>query len=295
MAITASIRHNVAYKEGYMKYWFLLFCMALLPCSGCSTSGSSPSVVATRALSPQELFYHQYDVDQQTVLRVSSIAADCSVVKDWQANLLCLKPYLSKQLPELQGKTLHVVLQWHTSFTAGFDDPNIRQSQQAVLDRLTSLHPKLLTMEGSYLDRFTKASYMLEIDRTSDELDAFRRMVPSQPIPTEKEAEFTKVMRENAVLGYAYQHPECHAIGGEWRGVHSLDVIMMFPDAPQEAPAAFAAGSRLHSWLTAARAGEFMTKDGLTEATIVIGANHRQDFEALAKTFGVNIVFHETL
>ena len=239
---------------------------------------------------PVEQFYANYDRDVAEVLFVSQGLPSSLAVQGWRRDLQNLKPYLQRELPQLKGKTLHVILQAHDAGAEQVQDPEVVASPAKTLETLNKLKPKLLTIEGSYMEKFNRESFVAEMNTSVSEiLSTFGGGMRAKPSEL-----YDLYLKHNTVLRYANDHPECHTIGGEWRGVHVLDLVMGFPGAPPAAEHAFHTGSRIRTWMTAARIGEFMRRDHLKEGTIVIGRNHRSDFELLGKLFGVKVVFYET-
>jgi hypothetical protein len=274
----------------------VVFCVLMVVLGLLACQQPSQPIQSEPPLSPTAQFYQDYDRDVDEVLTVSNMLPNVPSIRGWRQDLQNLKPYLERELPQLQGKTLHVVLQQHDEFAEmGEQKQTTAASQTKTMEALNQIHPRLLSIEGSYLDKFTKESFIAALDKSAAEAMEVSGggQKPSNPGDNEPGG-FNWFLNRNAVLKYGYEHSDCHTIGGEWRGVHMLDAVMMAPNAPPPAQHAFHTASRIRSWNTAARVGEFMRRDGLSEGTIVIGSWHRPHFELLEKLFGVRVIFHET-
>jgi hypothetical protein len=253
------------------------------------TSQSLELTMPVVTVNSAEQFYDLFETDKQVVLQVSSMAPHQEIVQSWQNDLHRLRPYLEERLPELAGKKLNVVLQFHG--WQGQIEKCAIDSQKNVATKLEEQKPRLLITEGTYFDRFSKDGLLDEVNISTQE---FATVMNAEVTRENRERDFAELCEQNAAFDYAYRHPECIAVGGEWRGVHTLDAMMQWPGSPPEAQIAFECGSRIRTWMTAARASEFMRQHNLNECTIVIGAGHRDDFETLARIFGVNVNFSIT-
>lgn len=184
--------------------------------TACNSSPTSTPPAKTFTTSQQKLL-QEVKVNSQKLTSITPIALGNSpTVQSWLGDINRLDKYLEAQLPKLQGKTLHVITQRHHDFTDKQVDPVTLTSQSNAGRTLEQINPNLLSLEGLYMDKFSKEAYVQEISRSSRELtDIFGSTL--EPINIQTEADW--LIANNAALAYAQQHPEHHAIGGEWRGL----------------------------------------------------------------------------
>jgi hypothetical protein len=147
------------------------------------TSQSLELTMPVVTVNSAEQFYDLFETDKQVVLQVSSMAPHQEIVQSWQNDLHRLRPYLEERLPELAGKKLNVVLQFHG--WQGQIEKCAIDSQKNVATKLEEQKPRLLITEGTYFDRFSKDGLLnnIELDHpeyfgTLDKvIDAFQHFV----------------------------------------------------------------------------------------------------------------------
>lgn len=275
-----------------MRFLVILICALCTSCANPATRPRTITPTASTTATAQQQFYLAYEKDRVELMNMTDRAPHQELVDRWQDDLNRLRPYLEQELPKLQGKTLHVIFQYHVTFEE--NNSCIRDSQKHVAEKLAELQPKLLMTEGNYYNAFSSDALMDEVNQSTEDMATCLEESLLPETPKINAEVFTELCAQNAVFDYAYRHPECLTVGSEWRGVHTLDAMLLWPNAPRDGKSAFDAGTRIRSWMTAARASEFMRHQGLNEATIVIGAYHEHDFERLSQTFGVNVTFYTT-
>jgi len=273
--------------------------LLLLVCCACSRNGQVSNIntnskpALAPALTAEQSFYQQLDRDILEVMHVTLLLPDTSALRSWRKDLQNLRSYLQKELPQCQGKKFIIVLQTHDGFgNKGPLDPIVASSQKKVAATLNQLRPRLLGIEGSYMGNFSRESYGAELTQSVKEL--IEVLGGKQVSDPGDPSELDWYLSRDASMKYAHDNPDCHSYGAEWRGLHMLDFVMGMPNVPPVAHHAFRTQSRIRSWALVARAGEVMRREKLSEVVIVIGKNHRQDFEQLATLYNLNFVYHPT-
>ncbi len=285
-----------------MKTWLVFF--VVLICVGCNGSTEPTKATATQsviannrgwgAVGTLDDLWQQVDRDTQSMLVAASLLKRTADLSSWLGDVERLKPYLQEQLPQLSGKTLRIVLEQHDDQSGGgLSGAHTSKASQAKLYRLLeNSHPRLLSLEGCYMNRFSQEAFIAEVSKSVRQISVLNGEPEPGPMPP---GWFEQISQRNRMIDFAVKHPEVISVGGEWRGVHMLDVLFMSPNAPVKAKLAFIPGSRLRSLNTAARMNSLMQQYKMNECFIVIGLFHQEDFQLLSKLFGVKFVFYNTV
>lgn len=217
--------------------------------------------------SPPKMLTASDDISDATIImRTKSVNLEKAPKQALIDVLPQKQQYLGEYLPRLKGKTIHVVLQTHDS------DPvermtseqiaAVESSQARVLSELKYIRPKLLVIEGVFVDEPNRAEIAIWAGLWK---------------------------RYNSIV-YANAYPQCIAVGMEPRVIAIQDKEYY----RQNKMSVFLAAVRFRSYYSLARAAEKMEKYHLVRDTaIVIGAAHGPEFERAAKEFGFKLILHD--
>jgi hypothetical protein len=187
--------------------------------------------------------------------------------KLWISMLPTKVDFIKRRLPQLKGKTVHVILQCHDSpyglhTMRAWEIAQVDKCQRRVYHFLNQIKPKLLVIEGLVDDQLN--------------------MIPG----------FMSEEKRYRVLEYSRKNPKpnCYSIGGEPDGVYELGFRFMFNNLSD----GFDATVALRSYYHIARIAYWIERENVPPPyVIVIGAFHKREYLKVAKDYQIKIIYHD--